>query len=210
MKIGIIGAGNVGGSLGHGWAKCGHEVKYGVRDAASPKVAELLARTGANASAGTVVEAAQFGEVVVLATPWDAARDALTNAGNLNGKILLDCTNPFKQDFSGLEIGLTTSAGEQVASWAPEAQAVKIFNTAGANIMENPDFGGPQPSMFLCGDNADAKKTAAQLAADLGFDPVDAGPLEQARLLEPLAWLWVTMALKYGLGREIAFKLLRR
>lgn len=210
MKIGIIGAGNVGGALGKGWIARGHEVKFGVPDPAASKIGALLAELGTQATAGTPAEAAGFGNVVALAVPWQAAQDAIRNMGNLAGKTLFDCTNPIKTDFSGLEIGHTTSAGEMVAQWATGANVVKIFNTAGANIMADAKFASQLPAMFYCGDNADAKATAALLASELGFDPVDAGPLSQASLLEAAAWLWITMALKYGAGTDIAFALLKR
>ena len=210
MKIGIIGAGNVGGALGRGWVANGHEVKFGVPDPAANKIGALLVELGTQATAGTPAEAAGFGDVVALAVPWQAAQDAVRGMGNLAGKTLLDCTNPIKADFSGLEIGHTTSAGEMVAQWATGANVVKIFNTTGANIMADSKFGSQLPAMFYCGDNADAKATAASLASELGFDPIDAGPLTQAPLLEAAAWLWITMALKYGAGTNIAFALLKR
>ena len=208
MRIGIIGAGSVGGALGRGWTRAGHDVTFGVRDAAAPKVQELLAATGAKAAA--VAEAAAAGEVVVFATPWDATQDAVRHAGDLKGKIVFDCTNPLAPQLAGLTHGFDTSAGEMVAAWAPGARVVKVFNTTGANNMANPEFGGMAATMFYCGDDAEAKTVAARLAADLGFDPVDAGNLEQARLLEPLALLWIRLAYVQKQGREIAFKLLRR
>lgn len=208
MNIGIIGAGNVGGTLGKRWAQGGHAVKFGVRDAADPKLAALLAEAGPGASTGTVAEAAAFGEVVALTVPWSAARDALRAAGNLSGKILLDAMNPLSPGLR-LEVGLTTSAGEQVAAWTPGARVVKIFNTTGFNNMANPRYGDTGITMFYCGDDAGAKAVAAQLAAELGFSPVDAGPLTQARLLEPLALLWISLAIG-GLGRDIALQLIRR
>jgi 8-hydroxy-5-deazaflavin:NADPH oxidoreductase len=208
MRIGIIGAGSVGGTLGQGWARAGHEVMFGVRDAMHPKVAKLVEQTGAKAA--SVAEAAAFGEVVAFATPWEATEEAVRSAGDLRGKVLLDCTNPLAPQLAGLTLGHTTSAGEKVASWAPGARVVKIFNTTGANNMANPDFGGVAATMFYCGDDAEAKAVASRLAADLGFDPIDAGKLEQARLLEPLALLWIRLAYVQQMGREIAFKLLRR
>jgi len=208
MRIGIIGAGNVGGTLGRGWARAGHEVTFGVRNVADPKTAELL--KDSTAKAASVAEAAAFGEVVVFATPWEATQDAVKSAGDLAGKIVLDTTNPLAPNLSGLTHGFETSAGERVASWASGAKVVKIVNTPGANNMADPDFNGTAASMFYCGDDAGAKAAAARLASDLGFDPVDAGNLEQARLLEPLALLWIRLAYVQKQGRDIAFKLMKR
>ena len=210
MKIGVLGAGNVGGTLGTGWAKKGHSVMFGVRDASDAVFKSVVQAAGSNASAGSVPEAAAFGEVVVLATPWPAAQEALRSAGNLSGKILLDCVNPLKPDLSGLAVGFTTSAGEQIAGWAAGARVVKIFNTTGFDNMAAPRYPEGAASMLYCGDDAGAKTVAAKLAADLGFDPVDAGPLVNARLLEPYALLWIQLAYKQGLGRNFAFRLIRR
>ena len=97
-----------------------------------------------------------------------------------------------------------------MAVWARGAKVVKAFNTVGANIMANPSFGADRPALFYCGDDATAKQTTKQLAEAIGFEALDAGPLTQARLLEPFALLWISLALKYGYGRDIAFKLLLR
>ena len=210
MKIGIIGAGNIGGTLGRAWAAKGHEVVFGVRDPRGPKVQELVKATGGKARAASPAEAAAHGEVVLLATPWAAAQAALRGAGDLTGKILVDATNPLRPDLSGLTLGHTTSAAEEVARWAPGAKVVKAFNTIGAQHIANPRFGTQSASMLICGDDLAAKKTVLLLAESLGFDPVDAGPLRQARLLEPLAMLWISLAYAYGHGADIAFKLLRR
>lgn len=203
MRIGIIGAGNVGGTLGRRWAGAGHEVVFGTR---RPERVE----TPLGTRAAGVREAAEHGEVVVLATPWDGVREALAAAGDLEGKVLFDCTNPLAADLSGLAIGHTTSASEQVAALAPGARVVKIFNSTGAGNMADPLYGEQAATMFCCGDDGEAKGIAARLAADLGFEPVDAGPLWNARLLEPLAMLWISLAYVQGLGPGIAFKLLRR
>ena len=208
MRIGIIGAGSVGGALGRGWARAGHEVTFGVRHPADPKLKQLLEETGAKAV--SPAEAAADAGVVALATPWEGTEEAVRGLEDLSGRILFDATNPLAPNLSGLTHGFDTSAAEQVASWAPGARVVKIFNTTGANNMENPDFHGVAATMFYCGDDKDAKSTAHQLAADLGFDPVDAGSLEQARLLEPLALLWIRLAYLQGMGRDIAFKLMKR
>ena len=210
MKIGVIGSGNVGGTLGKRWAQKGHSVMFGVRDASDPKLVALLKQAGPNARSGSVPEAANFGKVVVFAIPWQAMQDAVRAAGNLSGKIVIDCANPLKADYSGLDVGLTTSGGEQVATWARGARVVKIFNTTGANNMEDPAYPPGPTTMFYCGDDAHAKKAAAQLAGDLGFEPVDAGELAIARLLEPFAMLWIHLALRQGMGRDFAFNLVRR
>ncbi len=114
MKISILGAGNVGGTLGRAWARKGHDVFFGVPSPGEAKTQELLTTIGSKARAGTVAEAAAAGDVIVLATPWPATKDAVQAAGNLAGKVVVDCTNPLKSDFTGLALGYTTSGAEQV------------------------------------------------------------------------------------------------
>jgi predicted dinucleotide-binding enzyme len=145
----------------------------------------------------------------VLTTPWPATKEAVSGV-QLAGKVVVDVTNPILPDLSGLEVGTITSGAEQVAHWAKGARVVKAFNTVGFNVMARPKFQDGSAVMFYCGDDTDAKKTAHQLAADLGFDPHDAGPLTQARYLEPFAMLWITLALNQGYGREFGFKLMRK
>lgn len=211
MKIGVIGAGNVGGALGTLWAKKDHDVVFGVRDPKDAKLQELVKASGGKARIASVKEAAAFGEAVVFATPWPATEEAIKAAGNLNGKLLIDCTNPLKPDLSGLSLGTTTSAGEEVARWAKGAKVVKAFNTIGAPNFGNPAFGSEKASMFICGDDAAAKASVAKLAAELGFDPIDTGPLTAARLLDPVAMLWIHLAFQQGWGPNgHAFKMLRR
>ena len=209
MRIGIIGAGNVGGTLGRAWAT-GHDIMFGVPDPTAPKMLELLKTTGSKAKAGTVAEAAAHGEVVVFATPWAATQDAVRKAGDMTGKVILDCTNPLKEDLSGLVVGQTTSGAEQVAGWASSKRVVKIFNTTGFENMAQPSYDGTAITMFFAGDDPGAKAVAAQLAQEMGFDPVDAGPLANARFLEPLAYLWIYLAIKQGHGTGIAYKLIHR
>ncbi|MGH9731531.1 MAG: NADPH-dependent F420 reductase [Candidatus Acidiferrales bacterium] len=210
MKIAIIGAGNVGGALGKGWAAKGHSVYFGVPQPQNEKMRALLKSMGANARAGSVQEAAANAEVVVLATQWNAAQNAIAAAGNLTGKIVIDCMNPLAPDLSGLVLGHTTSAAEQVAAWAKGARVVKAFNTTGAGNMADSRYASGKPVMCIAGDDPAAKKAVASLAKDLGFEPIDAGPLKNARLLEPFAMLWIYLAVKQGLGPNIAFQLLRR
>ena len=210
MTIGIIGSGNVGGTLGTRWAKAGHDIVYGTRDPQANDIKQLLAQAGGKARAATLQEAARASEVLLLAMPWSATQSVLEGLGDLAGKTLIDATNPLLADLSGLEIGTATSAAEKVAAWARGAKVVKAFNTVGANIMANPSFGAERPALFYCGDDATAKQTTKQLAETIGFEALDAGPLTQARLLEPFALLWISLAVKYGYGPDIAFKLLRR
>ena len=175
MRIGIIGGGNVGGTLGRAWAQRGHEVTFGSRDPNSRKIQELIASTGGAGKAATIPEAVANAEVVAVATPWPATQAAIESAGDLSGKILLDCTNPLAPDLS-LEFGHTTSGGEQVSAWARSARVVKIFNTTGFENMADPGYGDQACTMFYAGDDSEAKSVAAQLAREIGFDPVDAGP----------------------------------
>jgi predicted dinucleotide-binding enzyme len=209
MNIGIIGAGNVGGTLGARWARNGHTVAFGVRDPNSTESRELLQKAGSG-TVTTMADAARFGDVLLVSTPWVAAQQVIESLGNLSGKIVIDVLNPLLPDLSGLALGTTTSAAEQVAQWAPGARVVKAFNTIGFNIMADPSFGANKALLFYCGDDAAAKQTVKSLAAELGFDPHDAGPLRQARLLEPFALLWISLAYGQGYGRDFAFQLLRR
>jgi predicted dinucleotide-binding enzyme len=206
MRIAVIGAGNVGATLGQRWAGKGHEVTFGVRDPAAPKHEALTAK----ARVAGVAAATAGADIVVLATPWSATEAAIGSAGDLGGKILVDCTNPLKPDLSGLTHGHDTSGGEQVARWAPGAKVVKAFNTVGFNIMANPELDGRRAVMYVAGDDAGARRTVARLAEELGFESVEAGGLASARLLEPFALLWISSAYRFGLGREFAFALVRR
>ena len=205
MNIAVIGAGGVGETLGKAWARRGHSVTFGVRDPAAEKSRKL-------ASSGIAVrtnrDAAASAQVIVLATPWQATREAVRACGDLAGKIVIDCTNPLKADFTGLDVGLTTSGAEQVASWASGARVFKAMNQIGSNLMDEPKVPGGQAVMFVAG-GADGKPEVMSLVGELGFDTIDAGDLAIARLLEPYAMLWIHLALRRGFGRDIAFALLR-
>jgi NADPH-dependent F420 reductase len=212
MKIAVIGAGSVGGTLGRRWAALGHEVAFGVRrpeqGAAAVKGGDTLP---ARAHVTRVADAAYEADVVVLATPWSAVKDALAElAGELDGMPLIDTTNPLGRDFA-LDTGPGgESAAERIQALAPRARVVKAFNTTGANNMADPAYGGAPTAMFVAGDDPVAKTIAVQLATALGFETLDAGPLKRARELEHLASLWIYLAYGGGLGREIAFRLVRR
>jgi 8-hydroxy-5-deazaflavin:NADPH oxidoreductase len=172
-----------------------------VRDPAQPK-------SVAPAEAATVRAAVEGAEVVILATPWDGAQAALEAAGDFGGKPLLDATNPIGPGFK-LLLAHTDSGGEQVARWAKNAKVVKAFNTTGLENMADPKYGAARAAMFVCGDDAGACEVAAGLARDLGFDVVRVGGLSSARVLEPVAMLWISLAMS-GKNRNVAFGLLRR
>jgi predicted dinucleotide-binding enzyme len=210
MQIAIIGAGNVGCTLGKRWRARGHDVTIGVREPSPAKEREVRERIGQEVRVVSVSKAAEDAGIIVFATPWGATESAIRACGELANKIVLDCTNPLSGQPIGLELGHQTSGAERIAGWARGARVVKIFNTTGSNNMSDPHYGSERATMFFCGDDADARVCAASLAADLGFEPVDAGALAEARLLEPLAMLWIRLAHVQGLGREIAFRLMRR
>lgn len=207
MNITIIGGGSVGGTLARGWAKRRHAITFGARDPGSDALAPVLKETGATAK--PIAEAARGAEVVVLATPWGATLD-LVKSLDLAGKVVVDATNPLLPNLAGLAVSGDTSGAEEIQKAAPGARVVKCFNTTGANNYLAPAYPGATAAMFYCGDDPEAKAKVRSLGTDLGFDMVDAGPLSRARLLEPLALLWITLAYPQGMGREIAFGLLRR
>jgi NADPH-dependent F420 reductase len=209
MKIAIIGTGNVGSALGKGWASQGYTVLFGTRQPESEKVQTLLAEIGAGGTAVSISTAIQQADIIVLATPWNAASDVAHAVSNWQGKIVIDATNPIAPGFQ-LAVGHTTSAAEQLATFLPGATVVKAFNSTGAENMADPLYDGEPTTMFICGDDADAKATVTELAEALGFDVADVGGLEAARFVEPLALVWINLAIKQGLGRNIAFKLVRR
>jgi len=210
MKIGIIGSGNVGGTLGKAWSRNGHRVCFSVRSGNEVQAKALLADAGPSARTGSVEETASSSDVLLLATPWEAAQEAIETAGTLAGKILIDATNPLLQGLAGLAVGTHASAGEAIAEWAKAAHVVKAFNTVGFNIMADPKFPQGEVALFYCGDDAEAKKVVAKLADELGFEALDAGPLTQCRVLEPFALLWISLAIKHGYGRDIGFQFMRR
>ena len=212
MKIAILGAGMVGGTLGRRFAEIGHEVFFGVPNPGDEKHQALITDIGSQARVGTVAEAARSAETILLAVPYDAVADALGACGDLNGKVVIDATNPLKFADGSLKltIGFETSGAEQVTKLAPGASVVKCFNQTGFGNMTQPRFGNVSSVMFVCGDDRAANEKVVGLAEAIGFEAIDAGKLEVARLLEPLAMLWIHLAFTTDLKREFAFSLLRR
>lgn len=207
MRITIIGAGKVGRALGSGWQAQGHAISFGVRDPSSPKLADI---DRSRFSLGVTSVVAASADVIVLATPWSGAQDAITSCGNLAGKIVLDATNPLLPKYAGMDHPGGKSGGARVAEWAIDARVVKIFNTTGFGNMKDPRYGDRASMMLYCGDDPDAKAIARDLAAALGFDPVDFGPLANAGLSESFAMCWIWLAMNAGNGPDVAFTLNRR
>lgn len=214
MKIAVLGTGTVGQTLGAGLAARGHEVMMGSREADSPKLKEWVAKTAGRVSGGTFAEAAQFAELIIVATLGAAAENAIALMGlqRAAGKVVIDTTNPLKFEEGkppALYVGCTDSGGEQLQRWLPAARVVKAFNTVGAPHMVEPKFADGVPDMFICGDDPAAKQTVTGLLAELGWPTIDIGGIEQSRLLEPLCVLWVHYGLHTGTWNH-AFKLLRK
>ena len=214
MRVGILGSGNVGKALGLGFVREGHEVKLGTRSPAAPPLKEWLAQAGPRASTGTFAEAARFAEVAVLATRWEGPENAIRLAGpeHLAGKVVIDVTNPlrFAPDAPPmLAVGFSDSGAEQVQRWLPGACVVKAFNAVNYAHMYKPEFPGGPPDMFICGDDAAAKRQVSDICRAFGWPVTDIGGLEGARLLEPLAMLYVRIAIQAGRW-DAAWKLLRR
>jgi predicted dinucleotide-binding enzyme len=213
LKIGILGTGDVGRTLGNGFIALGHEVKMGSRDAHNEKAVAWASTSGINASTGTFADAVKFGDVIVLALSWAGAENAIQLAGaeNFAGKVVIDAINPLVFTPKGLElaVGHTDSAGEQVQRWLPSAHVVKAFNTVGYAHMFKPDFPGGPPDMFICGIDAGAKRTVTDILKDFGWPAIDIGGIEGSRLLETLCVLWVGYAMSSG-STNHAFKLLRK
>jgi len=206
MEIGILGAGHVGGSLGIGLSNAGHSIRFGVRDPDRPRA--VLDRCEGDAK---LVDLATAGaaDVVFLTMPWAAVQATLTAAGDLSGTVLVDCTNAVAwRDGPVVADTPAGSAALTVAELAPGARVVKAFNDFGAELLLAPEVEGQVADALVAGDEPAAKQAVMGLAEDLGFRAVDAGPLRNAVLLEHRAVLWIHLAMKGGLGRSIAFKLL--
>ena len=206
MKVAIIGAGNVGRTLGGAWGRRGHDVSYGVRDPEDPKYAAL------NGHATTNDGAVQAADVVVLCTPWQATERAVAECGDLTGKVVIDCTNPLSADFSSLVVGHTSSGAEELAERIGRGRLVCAFNTVPSEVLLDVFAArrkAARPGLVYYGDDARAKKVAAELIRDLGFDPVDAGPLRIARYAEPFALLVAQLAYEGEGGPELAYRFVR-
>lgn len=208
MKIGVIGSGEMGRTLGQLWSKAGHDILFGSRD--PRRVAKWIGEVKIEAKYGTYRQAAEHGDVVLLSTIWSDTESAVKSAGSFDGKILIDCTNP--EGKGGLVLGHSTSGAEEISRWIRGGSIVKAFNHIyGSMLRIGPQFEADTVTIFYCGDNGESKKTVANLAAEIGLDAVDAGELKVARYLEPLAALCVHLvsAMNWK-GENIGLKFLRR
>ncbi|MBC5815068.1 MAG: NAD(P)-binding domain-containing protein [Candidatus Eremiobacteraeota bacterium] len=200
MKIGLIGSGDVGQALAHGFTSEGHDVKIGTR---SPR--ENLV---------SYSDASSFGEIVVIATPWSGTKAAIDAAvaGNFKDKTVIDVTNPLVMRENGppeLALGHTDSGGEQVQRWLPGAHVIKAFNIVGNAFMYKPEFPHGPPTMFIAGNEGDAKVAVTRILTSFGWETIDIGGIEGARLLEPMCILWVLTGVRSGNWNQ-AFRMLRK
>ncbi|HTP50995.1 MAG TPA: NAD(P)-binding domain-containing protein [Anaeromyxobacteraceae bacterium] len=213
MKVAILGSGMVGQMLGTGFAARGHEVVLGTRDPSQERLVAWVKGAGEGARAATFAEAAGFGEVAVLATLWSGTRSAIELAGpaNLRGKVVIDVTNPL--DFSGgrprLALGWSDSGGEQVQRWLPDSRVVKTWNIVTAATMVSPMREEGLPDMWMAGNDPEAKRAVSAILAEFGWPVLDLGGIEGARLLEPMAMVWIHHFVQTKDFRH-AFKMLRR
>ncbi len=203
MNITVIGAGNMGSAFVQQFVRAGHRVSVTARDS---EKAQAVAAANPGAVAVPPTNAATGADVVVLATGFGDAIGALKAIGDLRGKIVIDITNPLTADYMGLTIGHTTSAAEEISRSVPEARVVKAFNTVFAQVLAaGAAFANGQTvPVYFAGDDAAAKATVSALIASIGFAPVDAGPLKNARYLEPVAGLNIYFGYGAGKGTSIA------
>jgi 8-hydroxy-5-deazaflavin:NADPH oxidoreductase len=212
MKIGIVGTGEMAKALGTLWANRGHAIMFGSRE---PQRAKLLAQSvGRNAAGGSIRDAGVFSQNILLAIPGspDLVVDPIRELGSLSGKIIIDCTNPLSGDFFSLTVGHTTSGAEEIAKIAKGAAVVKAFNTIPSAVLAsgNPYYGTQPASVFLCGDSDSAKILVKGLIGEIGYEAIDAGPLLNARFLEPVAELIIQLGLARGMGTLATLNLVRR
>ena len=208
MKIGIIGAGNIATGLGKFWAAKGHELFFSYsRDA--EKLKKTAQSVSPKAQTGTPAQAVAFADVVVLAVPYTAVPDAIKAAGSLKGKLIFSCVNALKADYSGLAVGTTSSAAEEIAKLAPDARVVEGL-PAFAEVLHSGSrlIAGQQATVFVSGDDAEGKKTVSGLLSECELEVIDAGPLWSARYVEPAMMLLVDLAYAQGMGGRVGFKLL--
>jgi predicted dinucleotide-binding enzyme len=208
MRIGILGSGLMGGKLGTIFVRAGHDVVFSY--AREREKLERLARdSGGVARAGTPAEAARDADVVLLAVHWSRVDDVLSQAGDLSGKVIVTCSMPMNADDTELVVAHTSSGAEELATKLPSAHVVSAFGTVPSEVFFSvfeAAVSGARPSLFYCGDNAAAKEVAVQLIRDVGFEPLDAGPLRMSRFTEPFTFLIARLAYEGDKGAAVAYR----
>lgn len=195
--VAVIGTGDMGDSLGPRLAGLGYPIIYGTRDPQSEKVQQLLAHTGKGAKATSAADAARAAEIVILAVPWPAMETVAQNLGDLKGKVVIDISMPSDQAEDGYyKPMLETSSAEMIQSWNPGARVVKAFATQGSFIIDDPDAVGGPATIPIASDDRAAKELVARMAAEMGLDPVDSGPLRMSREIEALQRLYMVPLLQ--------------
>jgi len=208
MRIGILGSGLMGGKLGTLFARAGHEVVFSYARSAR-KLKRLAREAGDRAEAGTPAEAVRKADALLLAVHWSRLSDVLRQAGHLSGKVLVTCSLPMNKNDTALVLGRTRSGAEALAAKVRGARVVSAFGTVPSEALfavYEARRRKRRPSLVYCGDHAPAKKIAARLIRDLGFDPVDVGPLRVARYMEPFALLVAQIAYEGDAGPEVAYR----
>ena len=201
MKIAILGAGNIGGTLAKKWLGAGHEVVFGVRDAASPKTIAALESAGGKIRAVSMEEAVRFGEVVLISVPWKAVPELMdARAAGLQNKIILDATNNFA--------GPVINNLEIIREKAPSAALYRAFNSLGWEVFANPQFGSVQADMFYCGPDGAQRPAVEKLITEIGVRPIWVGDNDRAAIVDAVGSLWITLVRQSGRSRHLAFKLL--
>ena len=213
-KIGIIGSGNVGKTLAGGFVKHGHEVMLGTRDTSKTDLVKWANES--KVKLGNFSDTAKFGEIVVVSTLYRGTENALKLAGpeNFKGKVVIDTTNPIadvppNDGVLTYIVGLNNSAGQEVQKLLPTAHVVKAFNSVGAGFMVNPKFEEGIPTMFICGNDSNSKKTVTDILTKFGWDTQDCGPIQAAASLEALCIIWCSRGFRENQWSH-AFKLLKK
>jgi predicted dinucleotide-binding enzyme len=212
-NVGVLGSGEVGRRLASGFKGRDHNVMIGTRDSDKPELQEWLAGEGEGVQVGSFAQTAEFGELIVLAVLGNAAQEAIAQAGpeRFEGKVVIDTMNPL--DFSQgppprLSISGEDSLGEQIQRTIPDAKVVKAFNTVGNPFFVDPHLSSGSPTMFIAGEDDQAKSTVTEVLRSFGWsDVVDVGGIESSRELEAICILWVKVGIKRG-AFDHALKLL--
>jgi predicted dinucleotide-binding enzyme len=207
VRIGILGSGLMGGKLGTLFARAGHEVVFSYARS-EEKLRKLARKAGGKARAGSPREAAQEAHALLLAVHWSRLDDVLAQAGDVAGKVVVTCSLPMNSDDTALVIGQTSSGAEELARKIPAAHVVAAFNTVPSEVLFDVYAGrrkAARPSLVYCGDDRRGKTTASRLIRDVGFEPLDAGPLRIARYTEPLGLLVAQLAYERKGGPRLAY-----